>query len=162
MGGLWVVALLPAAAAAPAVTWQRFADAHGSSVEAPVSLLHRTPDPHGLAFTSRDGRSRASLDTVTEMRPGFPGNDPAGDMASMRGDCDHWPPAYQVVKPRLAAFSCPLNGAITYYIAKYGRGGSATLRISYPVEENARWKPVVARMAASLTQQERTGGRYAP
>lgn len=138
-----------------AVRWGRISDQHGSSVEVPLSMLQRKVDPEGAVYTAHEGAVRIELVTVTEPRPGFPGNDPQGDMDLKRSDCTTWPPAYHVLKPQLAAYSCVKADKVTYYVARYGRFGSVSLLASYPQAEAAFWNKAVARMSESMRQVER-------
>jgi hypothetical protein len=136
--------------------WARVTDSHGSSFEAPVSILTAKRDPSGLlTFTAEGGVVQVQLETITESRLGFPGNDPEGDMDLKRSDCTSWPPAYHVVKDRLGAYSCVKGGKVTYHLARYSPWGSVTLMVEYPQAEAAMWDPVVKRMAGSMRQVER-------
>ncbi len=94
----------------PPSGWSRISDAHGSSLEIPTSLLRRKRDPLSLVFVGNDA-ARITFETITEPRPGFPGNDPEGDMSLRRSDCTAWPPSYRVLKNSLAAYSC-VRGAL--------------------------------------------------
>ena len=131
--------------------WRRVVDAHGSSLEVPAALLRRERDPLMLVFAAADG-ARIRFETITEARPGFPGNDPEGDMALVRSDCATWPPAYRIVKARLAAYSCVKGGAIVYYAARCNGSGSVILRATYPKQRAFVWDKAVARMSASMRQ----------
>lgn len=157
MIGLAALAAAPLAQAQPALArWARVADSHGSSFEAPVSILTTTRDPSGfLTYQAESGAVTIQLETITESRLGFPGNDPEGDMDLKRSDCTNWPPAFHVVKDRLGAYSCVKAGKVTYYLARYSPWGSVTLMVDYPQAEAAIWDPVVKRMAASMRQVER-------
>jgi hypothetical protein len=133
----------------------RVSDAHGSSFEAPASLLQRQQDVSGLlTFKAEQGAVQVRLETITESRLGFPGNDPEGDMALERSDCTTWPPAYHVVKDRLAAYSCIKGDRVVYYLARYSPWGSVTLMVD-PQREATAWAPAVKHMASSLHQVER-------
>ncbi|QUD88169.1 hypothetical protein [Phenylobacterium montanum] len=140
------------AAQSPSVTWNRVTDQHETSIEVPVSVLTPRADPDGLAFDAEKGAVRIRLLTLTEHRPGFPGNDPKGDMNLKRSDCTAWPPSYYALKDRLAAYSCIRNSKVTYYLARYAPSGSARLYVEYPVAESRFWDAVVKRMTASLQQ----------
>jgi hypothetical protein len=83
-----------------------FTDQSGSSVEAPSQLTPFKSDRAMLSLRSRDGKTIATLETMTEERPGFPGHDPDGDLSPHPNDCDRLPPVYRVVKRTLSAFSC--------------------------------------------------------
>jgi hypothetical protein len=139
----------------PSAKWGRVSDAHGSSFEAPISLLTREPDPSATVFLADGGAVRVTMDTVTESRPGFPGNDPKGDMDLKRSDCTQWPPSYYVLKERLAAYSCTKGDKVTYYAARYSPSGSVSLYVEYPQTQSVFWDKAVARMSASMRQIER-------
>lgn len=137
-------------------TWGKVSDAHGSSIEAPITSLKPKRDASGiLTFEAEGGAVRIQLETMTESRLGFPGNDPEGDMDLKRSDCTVWPPAYRVVKDRLAAYSCVKGEAVTYYVARYSPWGSVILTVDYPRKEAAIWDPAIKRMAGSMRQVER-------
>lgn len=72
-----------------------------------------------------------------------------------RRDCAPWPPAYYVVKDRLAAYSCGKGGKVIYYIARYTQSGNASLYVEYPQNQSVFWNGAVQRMAASMRQIER-------
>jgi hypothetical protein len=72
-----------------------------------------------------------------------------------RSDCDKWPPAYVTIKNSVAAYSCTKAGKVDYYVSKYSRSGSVTLRSQYPVNQKAIWDTIVARMATSMRQVPR-------
>ncbi len=156
MVGLVALAATSAQAQPVAATWARVSDSHGSSFEAPVSILKPKRDPSGiLTFLAEGGAVQVQLETITESRLGFPGNDPEGDMDLKRSDCTRWPPAYHVVKDRLGAYSCVKGDRVTYYLARYSPWGSVTLMVDYPQKEAGVWDPVVKRMAPSMRQVER-------
>lgn len=134
--------------------WSRISDAHGSSLEAPTALLRRRYDPLSLVFVGKDG-VRITFETVTEPRPGFPGNDPQGDMALKRSDCTAWPPSYRVLKERLAAYSCVRDANVMYYAGRYSPSGSVILRAKYPKTRAAVWDGIITRMSASMRQVAR-------
>lgn len=138
--------------------WRRITDAHGSSLDVPIALVRREREPSSLVFVGDDG-TRITFETITESRPGFPGNDPESDMALKRSDCTVWPPAYRVVKARVAAYSCVRDSAIVYYAARYNGFGSVVLRAAYPKGRATVWDKAVARMSASMKQLERTERR---
>ena len=155
-GLLALVAASNAQAQPSSARWARVTDSHGSSFEAPVSILTPKRDPSGLlTFHAEGGAVQVQLETITESRLGFPGNDPKGDMNLKRSDCTTWPPAYHVVKDRLAAYSCLKVGTVTYYLARYSPWGSVILTVKYPQAEAALWDPAVKRMAGSMHQVER-------
>lgn len=140
------------------VKWSRVSDQHQSSVEVPISVLKAKADPLGLgmALEGEGGAVQVYFQTETEPRHGFPGNGPKGDMDLKRSDCTDWPPAYYVLKPRLASYSCVKGDKINYYIARYNRSGYASLWAEYPQSERAFWDKAVGRMAASMKQMDRT------
>ena len=131
--------------------WRRIADNHGSSLEVPGLLLRRVNAQYGLSFVGSDG-TRVTFETITEARPGFPGNDPEADMDLKRSDCTSWPPAYRVVKARVAAYSCIKGNSIVYYSARYNGSGSVTLRANYPKSHGSTWDKAVSRMSTSMRQ----------
>lgn len=136
-------------------TWGRVFDQHGSSLEVPISVVKPRADPFALVFDADGGAVSIRFQTTTESRPGFPGNDPKGDMALTRSDCTEWPPSYYVLKERLAAYSCSKGDKVTYYLARYNNSGSVSLYVEYPRKESGFWDPAVQRMAASIQQVER-------
>jgi hypothetical protein len=138
------------------VTWKRFVDPHGSSVDVPISLVRQKAAQIGLEFQSLDRKTKIDFFTTTESRPGFPGNDPQGDMNLRRSDCDTWPPSYLAIKERVAAYSCTKGGKVNYYLSKYAPYGSVTLEAEYPVNQKALWDPIVSRIAASMHQVPRS------
>lgn len=135
----------------PPPGWSRISDVHGSSLEIPTALLKRKRDPRSLVFVSNDA-ARITFETITEPRPGFPGNDPEGDMSLKRSDCTAWPPSYRVLKDSLAAYSCVRGATVVYYVARYSRSGSIVLHAEYPRAHNGVWDRVVARISASMRQ----------
>jgi hypothetical protein len=112
-------------------------------------------DPSGLTLRSADGKTVMTLATVTEGRPGFPGNDPASDLTPTAADCDVLPPSYRLLSSRVSAYSCVKAGKVEYWAARYNGSGNVTLRVEYPVSQKADWDGVVGRMSASMKQQKR-------
>jgi hypothetical protein len=108
-----------------------------------------------LVFEADHGSVRVQFQTVTEIRPGFPGHDPKGDMALKRSDCTAWPPAYYTLKEALAAYSCLKGERVTYYLARYNPSGSVSLYVEYPVHQKGLWDQAVQRMASSMRQVDR-------
>jgi hypothetical protein len=137
------------------VHWSRVTDQHGSSVELPLSILTPDRDPLGLRFEAERGAVRIRFQTTTESRPGFPGNDPKGDMDLKRADCTNWPPAYYLLKEQVAAYSCVSGASVRYYVARYTTSGNVALFVEYPKGERETWDRTVARMSASMRQMER-------
>ena len=135
--------------------WTRVYDRHGSSFELPSSADRQKADRGDLVYTAERGRVRIAFSTITEARPGFPGNDPAGDMNLKRADCTTWPPSYHEVKAHLAAYSCVRGNAVAYYVARYEPWGSVTLQVAYPRSEDQVWAPAVRRMSGSMRQVRR-------
>jgi hypothetical protein len=135
-------------------TWRVYTDQSGSSVEAPGDL---TPvkDPSQLVLRSADGMTVATLETTTEERPGFPGNDPASDLTPTASDCDVLPPAYRLLNSRVSAYSCVKAGKVEYWAARYNGSGNVTLHVAYPVGQKTYWDGVVSRMSASMKQRGR-------
>lgn len=152
-GGIMLVGIAQADQGTSA-GWTRISDASGSSLEVPTALLKRERDPVSLTFVGKDA-AQIMFETVTESRPGFPGNDPESDMALERANCTAWPPSYHVVKATLAAYSCAKAGNVIYYLARYSRSGSIVLRATYPKSHAAVWDKVVDRMSASMRQVTR-------
>jgi hypothetical protein len=136
-------------------SWKVYTDAHGSSVQVPSALVRVQSDPSALAFRSADGNTFATFETITEERPGFPGNDPEGDLRPTSKDCDALPPSYRVINSRVSAYSCDKAGKIEYWIARYSRSGSIRLHLEYSRSDKNYWDPIVTRMSASMKQQER-------
>lgn len=153
-----MVATVADAQQGPDAGWQRITDAHGSSLDVPTKLLQRRRDSSSLMFVADDG-TRVTFETITESRPGFPGNDPEGDMALGRSDCTVWPPAYRVLKDRLAAYSCAKGNVIVYYAARYNGSGSIILRATYPKGRAGIWDKAIAHMSTSMRQLARTERR---
>ncbi len=139
---------------AQAETWRVYADQSGSSVAAP-STLTPVKGPSQLVLRSADGLIIVTLETTTEERPGFPGNDPATDLAPTAGDCDALPPAYRLLNSHVAAYSCVKAGKVEYWVARYDGSGNVTLHVEYPVSQKAYWDGAVSRMSASIKQQKR-------
>jgi len=137
------------------ITWKKWSDHQGSSVDVPISIVAEVKDFEVTKFRSADGLVNLYIMTVTETRPGFPGNDPEGDMNLRRSDCDGWPPKYKISKANIAAFSCTKGPTIKYYVAKYNSSGEVSLYAEYPAERRAMWDRVVRRMARSLHQIQR-------
>jgi hypothetical protein len=133
----------------------RYTDAHGSSVQVPSALVRVQSDPNALSFRSADGNTFATFETITEERPGFPGNDPEGDLTPTSKDCDVLPPSYRVINSRVSAYSCVKAGKVEYWIARYSRSGSVRLHVEYSGNDKNYWDPIVTRMSASMKQQER-------
>jgi hypothetical protein len=139
------------ASAQPAVGWRMYKDSlYGIVLDIPNTLAQKRKEAGRLELTSPDRTFYGLVSATDEIREGFPGNDPDGDIAPTDADCDRLPPSYRVAKPHLAAFSCTKRDKIVYEVAKYTRSGSITLRFEYPANQNARWKPVVSRMSATL------------
>jgi hypothetical protein len=137
-----------------AQAWRVYSDQSGSSVEAP-GALKPVKDPSQLVLRSADGMTLATLETTTEERSGFPGNDPATDLTPTAADCDVLPPAYRLLNSRVSAYSCVKAGKVEYWAARYNGSGNVTLHAEYPVSQKADWDAVVARMSASLKQRGR-------
>ena len=137
------------------VRWKTVVDQRSSSVSIPYSILKRWPDRNGLTFRTVDGRARIRLSTMTESRPGFPGQDPKGDMGLTKAECDSWPPQYSRTTDAVASYSCVLQGSVRYYLARYSRSGHVALFVTYPVDLKPTWDQYVRRMAGSLRQVER-------
>lgn len=137
------------------VIWTRVTDLHGSSLELPLTILKRKHDLSATAFHAEGDTVQIAFETVTEARPGFPGNDPKGDMDLRRSDCANWPPSYYVVKPRLAAYSCRKGNEVAYYVARYSPSGSISLYVEYPQTKGLFWNKAVSRMSASMHQVAR-------
>jgi hypothetical protein len=140
--------------AATAPTWRVYTDQHGSSVAAPASLKS-VKDPLGVTLRSADGATVATLETTTEERPGFPGNDPTSDVTATANDCDALPPAYRLQNDQVSAFSCVKAAKVEYWIARYNGSGNVTLHVEYPVAQKTVWDAIVSRMSASMKQQKR-------
>jgi hypothetical protein len=136
-------------------SWKVYRDAHGSSVQVPSALVRVQSDPNALSFRSADGNTFATFETITEERPGFPGNDPEGDLTPTSKDCDVLPPSYRVINSRVSAYSCVKAGKVEYWIARYSRSGSVRLHVKYNGNDKNYWGPIVTRMSASMKQQER-------
>ena len=140
--------------AATAPTWRVYTDQHGSSVAAPASLKS-VKDPLGVTLRSADGATVATLETTTEERPGFPGNDPTSDVTATASDCDALPPVYRLQNDQVSAFSCVKAAKVQYWIARYNGSGNVTLHVEYPVAQKTVWDAIVSRMSASMKQQKR-------
>jgi hypothetical protein len=74
-------------------------------------------------------------------------------------DCGGHPASYRVSRPNLFAYSCLVDGRITYHVAKYGRtyriGASdgtemIEFTIHYPASQRVFWNPVVSHMSETL------------
>jgi hypothetical protein len=140
--------------AATTPSWRVYTDQSGSSVEAP-STLAPVKDPSQLVLRSADGKTVVTLETTTEERPGFPGNDPTSDLTPGAGDCDVLPPTYRLLNDQISAYSCVKAGEVEYWVARYNGSGNVTLHAEYPVGRKTVWDPVIARMSASMKQQPR-------
>jgi len=140
--------------AAPDPAWRVYSDQSGASVQAPAAL---TPvkDPSQLVLRSADGTTVVTLATTTEERPGFPGNDPTSDLTPTAADCDVLPPAYRLLNNQVSAYSCVKAGKVEYWAARYNGSGNLTLHAEYPVSQKTVWDRVIARMSASMKQQQR-------
>lgn len=138
------------------VVWTTFTDPHGSTIELPKTLIPQAGAYPPASFRSADGQTSATFETVTESRPGFPGNDPAGDVDPTLQDCRVLPPAFRATNAHLSAFSCVAPaGSIVYEVARYSPYGSVILRIEYPAGQKAFWDQAVSRMSRSMRQQPR-------
>jgi len=137
------------------ISWTKVTDRQNSSVEIPTSLVSKTNSAVGLMFQNQSDGIKIYFNTTTESRPGFPGNDPKGDMNLKRSDCDVWPPEFVVTKRNLAAYSCIKHDVVHYYVAKYNGYGDVMLYVQYPVAKRSLWDKVVSKMAMSLHQTRR-------
>jgi len=134
--------------------WRVYTDQSGSSVEAP-GVLTSVRVPSQLVLRSADGMTVVTLQTTTEERPGFPGNDPATDLTPTAADCDGLPPAYRLLNSQVSAYSCVKAGKVEYWAARYNGSGNVTLHVEYPVGQKTYWDGVVSRMSASMKQRGR-------
>ncbi len=141
--------------------WYRLADKSNSSILIPSAIFQSSHDQFGRStLFSAFGRMEIVLETIDETRSGFPGNDPRGDMAHDQTDCDTWPPAYLVIKPRLAAMSCAKRGRTRYYIAKYTQWGAFRFWADYDSDKADFWNPVIEKMSNSMRQVKRLETPY--
>ena len=142
------------------ILWKTVKDKQGSSVDVPISLVTEMENNAVLVFQSDNGLEKIQFSTTIENRPGFPGNNPEGDMNLRRSDCDSWPPAYLVLKTNIASYSCIKRNSVRYYVAKYNKSGDTSLYIEYPIKYRKLWAKVVSRMVESLRQTRRRGQNH--
>lgn len=64
--------------------------------------------------------------------------------------CPQSRPDYRVVQPTLVAVSCRTGDHIVYQKSLLRGGLEVTVRGEYPVDERARWDPVVTAIARSM------------
>ena len=123
---------------------------YGYSFVLPAELDLTRGQAGEATLRSKDGSTTIHIVSMSESRPGFPGNDPDTEGQADAKDCDRLPPPYVLKKQNVVAFSCPKGASIHYQITRFTSTGSVSMDAVYPASEHTHWDPVVARIATSL------------
>jgi len=149
--GLLAIAFLGSVVALPAVAAPvRYVARHEGFLAIDIPAAAKLDDEGRYAV--RLGQNKASFDLTWST--------PHVDMREV--DCSGREPTYQVSKATLFAYSCKVDGIVTYHAEKFGRtyrvgASDATetveLHMTYPAEQQAFWDPIVSRMSRTLRVQ---------
>jgi len=151
--GLLALIVLGSAAALPAIAAPvRYVAHHEAFLAIDIPAAAKEDDEG--RYEVQLGQRQASFDLTWST--------PHVDMRTV--DCSGSVPTYQVSKAALFAYSCRVDGIVTYHAEKFGRtyrvgASDATetveLHMTYPADQQAFWGPIVSRMSRTLRVQAR-------
>ena len=164
MAGMKAAFLVLGSALALAASWQAVAVVaagrtkiyrnvrFGYQVSYPADLLEPEPEADngdGRAFHARHGSGKVLVWGSYRLEDVEP--TPSAIAHGYEKDCGRGSLSYEVIKPRLIAFSCRnAKGEIIYQKTLVGRDILRSVRVEYPETGQAVWDAVTKQMSASF------------